>query len=110
MKCSSIHKLYKLGGNSQRFELFKIKFKNPKGPAFLYKLSPLFTKLFKREREMIKVGKMVELMEEYSLMMARMREEINFLPRRRRIEFQFLRSLHSAFTSTSADSSFFMYF
>ncbi|KAI3457924.1 hypothetical protein Pfo_014587 [Paulownia fortunei] len=91
-------------------------------PTLLYNTNPctkflpciklsLYILLRKKEREkkMIKVGKMVELMEEYSLIMARMREQLYFLPRR--VDFQFLRTLHSASTSTSADSSsFLMYF
>ncbi|PIN20987.1 hypothetical protein CDL12_06321 [Handroanthus impetiginosus] len=53
---------------------------------------------------MIKVGKMVELMKEYSLIMARMREQLYFL--RRPSDFQLFRTLRSASaSSTSADSS-----
>ncbi|KAL3630756.1 hypothetical protein CASFOL_023740 [Castilleja foliolosa] len=58
---------------------------------------------------MIKLGKMIELMEEYSLIMARMRDELHF----RRVDFHFLRTLHSASTNSASldsSSSFLMYF
>ncbi|XAR52115.1 hypothetical protein NMG60_11020021 [Bertholletia excelsa] len=66
-----------------------------------------------REREkMIKVGMVVELLEEYRVAMARVREQL-LLPRRLRMRVQILRSLRSASTSPLAaldSSSFLVYF
>ncbi|GFZ16016.1 hypothetical protein Acr_25g0004250 [Actinidia rufa] len=61
---------------------------------------------------MIKVGMVVELLEEYRVAMARVREQIR-VPRRMRIPVGFLTSLRSASTSpiTAQDnSSFLVYF
>lgn len=56
---------------------------------------------------MIKVGMMVELLEEYSLIMVRLSEQI-FLPRR--FNVQFLNSLRSSSTDDAQSSPFFVYF
>ncbi|THG18686.1 hypothetical protein TEA_022495 [Camellia sinensis var. sinensis] len=71
---------------------------------------------FERERErevMINVGMVVELLEEYRAAMARVREQL-LVPRRMRMQVQFLRSFHSASTSAitaQEDSpSFMVYF
>ncbi|KAL7254428.1 hypothetical protein ACSBR1_008756 [Camellia fascicularis] len=59
---------------------------------------------------MINVGMVVELLEEYRAAMARVREQL-LVPRRMRMQVQFLRSFHSASTSAitaQEDSSSFM--
>ncbi|CAN4085612.1 unnamed protein product [Withania somnifera] len=55
---------------------------------------------------MIKVGKMVELLEEYGIVISRMREQL-FIPRRLQVPM-FLQSLRSPASAAIQDSSSFL--